>query len=100
MISVVTVSELIHGAVRGTPARRAVRRAFVEHVLGVFEALPITQAVARQHAELWSDLVRRGEMIGLHDLWIAATAVAHGAGVVTTDVRDFSRVPGLRVVPA
>jgi predicted nucleic acid-binding protein len=39
-----------------------------------------------------------GAMIGAHDLQIAATAVAGGHSVVTFDVADFSRVPGLEVI--
>jgi len=35
--------------------------------------------------------------IGERDLFIAATALAHGYGVVTANVREFSRVPGLAV---
>jgi predicted nucleic acid-binding protein len=38
--------------------------------------------------------------IGAHDLWIAATALAHGFGVATPDEADFRRVRGLRVVAA
>jgi tRNA(fMet)-specific endonuclease VapC len=97
-ISVVTVSELLHGVQRARGATRVRRHAFVEHLLAAFEALPITEQVARVHAEIWARLAARGQMIGSHDLWIAATALAHGLGVATSDAADFSRVPGLRVV--
>ena len=100
-ISVVTVSELLHGVHRATGARRNTRSAFVEHVLAAFEPIPITEPVARTHAQVWADLESRGQIIGAHDLWIAATALAHGLGVVTHDRADFDRVSGLRVlVPA
>ena len=36
-------------------------------------------------------------MIGGNDLWIAATAVAHGVPVVTRNTRHYRRVPGLDV---
>lgn len=97
-ISVITVSELLHGVHRAQGARRIRRRAFVEHILGGLEPVPITEPVARLHAEVWADLSSRGETIGAHDLWIAATAIAHGLGVATRNVADFSRVPGLRVL--
>ena len=97
-ISVITVSELLHGVHRAAGERRARRRAFVEHLLAGIQAIPITEAVARVHAELWAQLTERGEPIGAHDLWIAATAVAHGLGVATGNAADFGRVPGLRVV--
>jgi predicted nucleic acid-binding protein len=70
----------------------------VEHLLAEIDAIPVTSRVARTHAEIWTDLVQRGEVIGAHDLWIAATALAHGFGVATGNRRRFGRVPGLRVV--
>lgn len=97
-ISVITVSELLHGALRATEAQRTRRRAFVEHLLGALRAIPITEPVARVHAEVWSDLSKRGQVIGAHDLWIAATALAHGLGVATRNASEFSLVAGLRVV--
>ncbi len=97
-ISVVTVSELLHGAARAPEGQKTMRRAFVEHILTGIDAVPVTEAVARVHAELWADLERLGRTVGAHDLWIAATAVAHGFGIATGNVRDFARIPGLRVV--
>jgi predicted nucleic acid-binding protein len=97
-ISVITVSELLHGVHRATGARRARRSAFVEHLLAGIRAIPITEPVARVHAEIWAQLTGRGQVIGAHDLWIAATALAHGLGVATGNAEDFRRVPGLRVV--
>lgn len=99
-ISVITVSELLHGVHRAQGAIRARRRAFVEHILAGLEAIPITEPVARVHAEIWSDLTGRGQPIGAHDLWIAATALAHGLGVATRNTIHFNRIPGLRVVTA
>lgn len=97
-ISVITVSELLHGVHRARGATRARRHAFVEHVLAAFDALPITEQVARVHAETWARLSARGTVVGAHDLWIAASALAYGLGVVTRDASDFSRIPGLRVI--
>jgi len=97
-ISVITVSELLHGVHRAQGATRARRRAYVEHILAGMEAIPITEPVARLHADIWSDLAERGQPIGAHDLWIAATALAHGLGVATRNSAHFKRVLGLRVV--
>jgi len=97
-LSVITVSELLHGVQRARGAARTRRQAFVEHVLSGFEPLPITEAVARVHADVWATLSRRGNVVGAHDLWIGATALASGFGVATTDVDDFARIPGLRVI--
>ena len=99
-ISVITVSELLHGVHRATGTRRVRRRAIVERLLAAFEPLPITQPVARVHAEIWADLRDRGKVLAAHDLWIAATAVTYGLGLATRNGRDFARVPGLRVLSA
>jgi predicted nucleic acid-binding protein len=97
-ISVITVSELLHGVHRAKGAQRSRRSAFVEHLLGELQAIPITETVARVHADVWARLAARGQAIGAHDLWIAATALAHGLGVATGNVEEFERVPGLRVI--
>jgi tRNA(fMet)-specific endonuclease VapC len=97
-ISVVTVSELLHGVRRASEGRRARRQAFVEGLLATIRPIEVTEAVARVHAEIWSGLAVKGETIGAHDLWIAATAVTHGMGVATKNTDEFGRVPGLRVV--
>jgi tRNA(fMet)-specific endonuclease VapC len=99
-ISVVTVSELLHGLHRARGSRRASRRAFVEGIVAEFEPIDVTEAVARVHAAVWAELESAGTLIGAHDLWIAATALTHGLGVATRDVADFRRVQGLRVVDA
>ena len=97
-ISVVTASELLHGVHRAKGGTWVRRRAWVEQLLAEAEAIPVTLPVARVHAELWASLVERGTPVGQHDLWIAATALTHGLGVVTGNVEEFARVPGLRVV--
>ncbi len=97
-MSVITVSELLHGVHRARDATRARRQGFVESLLAAFEPIPITESVARVHASVWATLASRGEAIGAHDLWIAATALAYGLDVATDDPEGFRRVPGLTVL--
>jgi predicted nucleic acid-binding protein len=97
-ISVISASELLHGVFRAEdPSIKSRRAAFVEGILQQFPILPIDLAVARSHAQLWADLQSRGEMIGLHDSWLAATCIAHGYTLATGNMREFERVPGLTV---
>ncbi|HZK15170.1 MAG TPA: PIN domain-containing protein [Solirubrobacterales bacterium] len=99
-ISVITASELLHGVHRAqSGAVRARRSAFVEHVISAIEPLPVTTAITRAHAAIWAELESDGNLIGAHDLWIAATALSHGMAVATANIRDFGRVPGISVVP-
>ena len=97
-ISVITVSELLHGVLRAQGAIRTHRQAFVEHVLAGLQAIPVTEPVARIHADIWSGVADRGESIGAHDLWIAATAIAHGLAIATRNNTHLERIPGLRVI--
>ena len=48
---------------------------------------------------LMVELARSGKMIGAHDLIIAATARYHDLPLVTDNVREFSQVPALQVIP-
>jgi tRNA(fMet)-specific endonuclease VapC len=97
-LSVVTASELLHGIHRAsTPALQTRRSAFVEAVLERFAILPIDLVSARAHAQLWAQLASAGCLIGPHDLWLAATCIAHDLTMITANLREFERVPGLRV---
>lgn len=97
-LSVITASELLHGVHRAPDTGiRARRSAFVEGVLERFPMLPVDLAVARAHAHLWAGLMDKGRIIGPHDLWLAATCLAHGLTMVTANVGEFERVPGLTV---
>ena len=97
-LSVISASELLHGVHRAQdPAIRAKRLAFVEAVLARFPLIEIDLAVARTHAALWSALAIGGQMIGVHDSWIAATCIAHNLTLITANLREFHRVPSLQV---
>jgi tRNA(fMet)-specific endonuclease VapC len=63
-------------------------------------AIEITEQIARVHADVWAQLAGKGQLIGAHDLWIAATALAHGMSIATGNADEFQRVPGLRVITA
>lgn len=98
-ISVITVSELLHGVHRAAPDHVRIRRqVVVEALLGAIEQLPVTSRVARLHAQIWVELQAKGEIIGAHDLWIAATALAHGLTLATVNTSEFKRVPALELL--
>ena len=98
-ISAITVSELLVGVHRAdSDARRARRSAFVEAILAQLPALDFTTETARVHAGLFATLSQQGQMIGAHDLIIAATALLHDCVVLTTNPAEFARVPGLDVL--
>ncbi len=98
-VSAITVSELLVGVHRAdSEARRLRRSAFVEAVLARLPVLPFTTEVARSHAEIVATLMQQGNLIGAHDLIVAATAVAYGYALLTLNVAEFERVAGLDLV--
>lgn len=98
-ISVLTVSELLIGVHRAdTEARRLKRSAFVEGIINEIPIIDFTPDVARIHAEIYAYLAQQGQLIGAHDLIIAATALSHGYALLTTNDQEFNRIPGLQVL--
>lgn len=74
------------------------RRAQYEQFLSVVPVLEFDAATGRKAAELRHAMKRRGEAIGPLDTLIAGTALAYDASLVTRNVREFARIPGLNVV--
>lgn len=91
-ISVLVEHELRYGFARNPTVRSW---PLLEQLLALIPSLPLTRAIANRAAELRSDLAAAGTPIGPYDLLIAATALEHGATLVTHNVGEFSRVPGL-----
>jgi len=98
-MSILTVSELLMGVHRAnTNERKLKRSAFVEAIIKEIPVINFTIETARIHAEIYAALADQGKIIGAHDLIIAATAVAHGHALLTTNQQEFSRIPGLNVL--
>ena len=66
-----------------------------ERLCRPYPILPWTMEAAWHYGEIYRTLAAKGQLIGANDMWIAATALAHGFGVVTNNQDEFSRVPGL-----
>jgi len=96
-ISTVTVGELLHGVERAVGPRAQARSAYVEALVGVITALPVDVPVARAYARASAALAQAGTPVDANDLWIAATAIAHGLDVLALD-GDFKRIPGVALV--
>ena len=94
-IPAVVVYELEFGTLRaGVPARR---RRELGQLIGAISILPFDDRAASRAAGLRYDLEKSGFAIGPLDALIAGTALAHGAKLVTHNMREFARVPGLQV---
>jgi len=98
-LTAISAAELLHGVERAdTAKRRTERKHFVEGVLKQLPIAPFQLEESRHHARLWAVLEAKGEMIGPHDLLIAATAVRLGYSLATLNRDEFRRIPGLKLV--
>jgi predicted nucleic acid-binding protein len=97
-LAAISASELLTGVHRAdTEARRVRRAAWVEAILAAVPVLPFDLETARTHTRLLAALPR-GVTVGAHDLLMAATVAQHGLAVLTANIQEFSRIPGLRVL--
>ncbi len=87
--------ELRYGLLRLAPEAAAPRLAALATLLQPMQKLPFDSECAAHAARIRAELEAVGTPIGPHDTLIAATALRHQATLVTHNVREFSRVPGL-----
>ncbi|HIP68863.1 MAG TPA: type II toxin-antitoxin system VapC family toxin [Chromatiales bacterium] len=92
--SVIVAAELRYGASKSNSTKLAER---IDLILSALEILPLEPPADRQYAALRHHLTRQGTPIGPNDLLIAAHALASDLTVVTANVGEFSRAPGLKV---
>ena len=92
-ISAVSHAEVIAGVygARDPIQSEAGYRAFLRDVT----ILPLTEPIAEEYGRIYLDLRRRGQLIDVPDMLIAATAIHHGLMLVTRNVRDYGRIPNL-----
>lgn len=92
-VSAVTEAELLHGAYKS--ARVNENLAAVLAFGAQMKVLPFDSRVTAAYGQIRSGLERSGQPIGPLDFLIAATAVAYSLVLVTNNVGEFGRVPGL-----
>lgn len=92
--SVVVACELRFGAARKGSERLSLQ---VEAVLGALDVEPLDAPADAAYGRLRLALERAGNPIGPNDMLIAAHALTLGAVMVTANVEEFARVPGLMV---
>jgi tRNA(fMet)-specific endonuclease VapC len=93
-VSSITLSELRYGAEKS--ARRTDNRAAIDQFVARLDVLAFTPRAAAHHGELCATLERMGPPAGVYDLLIAAHARSEGLIVVTNNLREFARMPGVR----
>lgn len=94
-MSVITYGELCFGAERSSKPKES--RHILEQLIALIPVLPLDETVSAHYGKIRHHLQASGKSIGNNDLWIAAHALASKLIMITNNVTEFERVPGLRV---
>ena len=94
-ISSITAAELAYGVSKSRHASK--NRHALEQFLAPLEVAAFDQAAAWSYGRLRGQLEVKGTLIGSMDMLIAAHALSLGVQLVSNNVREFRRVPGLRL---
>ena len=94
-ISAVSWGELVFGAEHSQQPERNL--ADIEAMSARLDVLPFDEKAAVHIGQLRAELYRRGTPIGPYDMMIAGHARSLGLILVTNNIKEFERVPGLRI---
>ena len=92
-IPTIVQSELLLGALKSRDFKQTVH--LVERFLAPYEVISFDEQAATAYAKIRYHLEKKGVNIGPNDLIIAATVAANQGTLITHNIREFARVPGL-----
>lgn len=91
----VVEAELRCGAAKSDRPEK--NRLLLERFLAPYARIPFDSVCSIAYGRIHAELEQAGKKIGPNDLLIAATAATHNATLVTGNLREFGRIPGLQV---
>ena len=94
-ISLITYGEIYEGIHFGRDPQqtREVFRRFLRFV----PVLSLTKPIMQRFAQIRGELRRTGKIIGDFDILIAATAMQHNLTLLTRNIKDYERIPHLKL---
>jgi tRNA(fMet)-specific endonuclease VapC len=93
----IVLGELWFGAERSDANHRTNNLKLVDELAATYESATFDNAAARDYARIRAELAAAGQPIGPNDMLIAAIARSRGVTLVTNNVAEFNRVPGLLI---
>jgi len=94
-MSLITYGELQFGAEKSCISDQVHEK--LERLAELVSVLPLTGNVAKHYGQIRAKLEQAGTPIGANDLWIAAHACAEDLILVSNNIWEFKRVPGLKL---
>lgn len=94
-ISVITFAELLHGVYKSVNKEKNFK-SLMQFLSGV-ETLQFNAKAADEYGKICAYLEKQGKVIGNMDTLIAAHALSQNLTIVTNNVREFERVPNLKI---
>lgn len=94
-VSAITIMELEYGAAKSH--WREQTREKMRDFLGAYEKIPFTDTEAEECGYLRALLEKEGTSIGAYDILIAAQAKMNNLVLITHNLKEFHRVPGLKI---
>ena len=94
-ISSITLAELTHGAEKSDRVTENLE--VIDDFCSRLEVLPYGEKAAQHYGAIRAVLEKLGQPIGVNDIHIAGHARSEGLALVTNNVSEFERVPGLEL---
>ena len=93
VMSVITYGELSLGAEKSQHKQKIMQKLI--DLTQIIPVIPISESVGNIYGVIRADLEKKGKIIGNNDLWIAAHAMEQNITLVSNNVKEFNRIPGL-----
>lgn len=94
-MSTISYGELLYGAEKSHHPKKTLH--LLEELASLIPPIPLSTDVGKYYGSIRSTLEKQGKIIGNNDLWIAAHALSAELILVTNNVKEFSRIPHLKI---
>lgn len=94
-MSTITYGELLYGAEKSHHSKKA--HHVLEELVASIPPIPLSTDVGKYYGQIRSKFEKQGKLIGNNDLWIVAHALATDLILVTNNIKEFARIPKLKV---
>ena len=94
-ITTITAFELYYGAFKSEKASENIKE--VDSLLVSYPVVDFSKESSKEAGKIYSKLGEAGKDIGIRDVIIGAICLVNDAGLITRNVRHYSRIVGLRI---